>query len=255
MTTRFKSYIILIALLAAPAAGNAVGFEIEGRYWLPDLSGQVEVGTRGVSTAIDLLSDLGMDDDEFIEGRLTLWLTRQFKVRAAFMPLSFAGNTVIDRTVSFSGRTFPLRTRIVSDLDLDYGRVGLAWQFIGFGRRNFRLGPIVEVKLLRGEAALTAPELPLPISVSEEFDAAFGSAGLALDVRPLPGFHLFAEATWSVAADEGDLRDAETGVRYRLLPTLWVSGGYRIIELEAEDKDDRLDFDLEGVFFGLVLSF
>ncbi len=255
MTTRFLSCLVALAALALPQPAGTASLEFEGRYWAPELSGELEVQTRGVGTRVDLRADLGIQDNEFPEGRLTLRPTRKLKLRAAFMPLSYAGDAEVARTIRFAGETFRLDTRVVSDLDLDYGRVGLAWQFIGFGRGAFRLGPLIEAKVLRGEVALSAPDLPLTVSVSEEFEVAFASAGLALDIEPSSRLHLFAEATGSVGIDEGDLRDAEAGIRYRPFPRLWVLAGYRVFELEAEEGDDFLDIEIEGVFFGLELRF
>ncbi len=231
-----------------------MSLEFEARYWAPDLNGEVEVQERGSGTRIDLKSDLGIDDSEFLEGRLTWRITRQLKLRAAVMPLSYSGSSNLVRTIEFAGQSFQIDTRLLSDLNLDYGRLGLAWQF-GAGDGAFRLGPIVEAKGFRGDAQLSAPEFLIPLSASEEFEAAFASAGLALDLEPTEKIHIFAEATVSIDTAEGDFTDAEVGVSYRPTAILGVTGGYRLIDVRVDDGDDYLEFDIEGLFLGLELRF
>jgi hypothetical protein len=246
--------LVMTALTVSPAAWS-MSLEVEARYWAPGLNGELEVQERGTGTRIDLTSDLGIDDSEFLEGRLTWRITRQIKLRAAFLPLSYSGSSDLVRTIEFAGQSFQINTRLLSDLELDYGRLGLAWQFISGPSGAFRLGPMVEAKGLRGDAQLSVPDFILPLSASEEFEGAFASAGLALDLEPSEQLHVFAEATVSIDTAEGDFTEAEVGIRYRPTETLGVTGGYRIIDIRVDDGDEFLEIDIEGVFLGLELRF
>lgn len=242
-------------VLAQSARGRGPGVELEVRLWSPELSGQIEVREAGIGTRIDLDSDLGLQDDEFLEGRLSWRLTRRQKLRIGFMPLAYSGSQVVSRTIEFGGQTFALDARVDSDLDLEYGRVGWAWQFLATGDGAFRVGPLIEAKGFRGDAALAAETVVGGISASESFEAAFAAVGLALDLEPSSRLHVFAEATQLVGTDEGDFRDAEAGVRFLPTSRIGLVLGYRLFDLDAEEGDDFLDVEIEGFFFGADVSF
>lgn len=246
---------LLLALTSASPAAAESGLDFEARYWSPDLSGDLQVQTSGIGTVIDLPTDLSLEQDEPPEARLTVRPSRRVRLRGAYLPIQYAGDGPISRTIDFSGSTFNLSTRVVSDLELEYGRVGFAWQFVDLGQGAFRLGPLVEAKLFRGTAALAAPELPITVSESKDFEAAFPSAGLMLDIEPNDKVCLFAEGSAVVETDEADVLDAEAGIRYHPTPNVSVFGGYRILSIDAADGDDLLDLDVEGIFGGVSLRF
>ncbi len=255
-------FLAIAGSLAAPAAfaqaSEPPRIELEARLWSAEPSGDVRVVEGDLGTTIDLESDLGLEDDEALEGRLTFHPSRRTSVRLAWTNLTFSGDNVLSRTIEFNGETFTVATRVVSELDFDYGRVGFVWQFLGDEAGRFRFGPVVEAKGFRGEASIEAPDL-LDLGIeareSEEFEAAFGAAGLALDVEPTSRVHLFAEGTVVVAADEGDATDLEAGVRVLLVDQLAVTAGYRRFAIDAEEDDDDLDFDITGAFLGLNVRF
>lgn len=254
--------VALVALTLAPALASAQAesgprFELEARAWAAAPSGEVQAISQSVGTIIDLDADLGLEDDEAIEGRLTLRPSARTKVYFAWQRLEFAGDEVLTRTIEFAGQEFTLSTRIVSLLDLDYGRAGFAWQFLGSGDGRLRFGPLVEVKAFRGEASLAAPDVLqlLLLEATEEFEAAVGAAGAALDLEPSERLHLFAEATVVVAADEGDATDVEAGLRFLFADSLALVGGYRRFSVDAEEDDDTFDLDIDGAFAGVQLRF
>lgn len=246
----------LICLLAMAPAALASSVEFEGRLWSPDLTGNLQVTTGITGSNIDLASDLGITDDEFPDGRFVWRPSRRTSLRLGYTSLSFDGDEVLERTITFAGSTFRVSSRVASALDLEYARFGFAWQFLSDRDGRFRFGPLVEAKGFRGEAAMTATGLTiLPLTASEEFEVAFGAAGVVLDVEPSRKLAVFAEWTTLVGADEGDLTDAEAGVRYRPLRPLALSAGYRKIDIDVDDRDDLLRLDLDGLFFGVRLEF
>ena len=241
-------------MIAGPAAAESK-LDFEARYWSPDLTGDIQVQQSGIGTVIDLPSDLSLEQDEPPEARLTFRPTRKIRLRAAYLPIEYAGDGPISRTIDFSGQTFNLSTRVVSALQLDYGRLGFAWQFVDLADGAFRLGPLLEAKLFRGTASLAAPELPITVSESKDFEAAFPSAGLILDIEPTSKLCIFAEASALVETSEAEVLDAEAGIRYYPTRNVSVFGGYRILSIDAADGDDLLDLDIEGVFAGVSLRF
>ncbi len=243
----------LLAVAAGGASADDAKVEIEGRLWSPDLGGDLRVEEQGAGTVIALPEDLSIGDEEFAEVRLTFHTTRRSKIRFAYVPMEYHGDGILSRTIRFGGQTFAFSTRVVSDLELEYARAGWAWQFLSFSDGDFRLGPLIEIKAFRGDAAILGPDLSPPRSAAESFDAAFPSFGLALDAQPNRKVHVFVEASGIFGVKEGELLDAEAGVRF--LPTrhLALLAGFRTLSVEAEEDDDFLDVDIDGIFFGLSL--
>lgn len=242
----------LCLLLTFAASAEVI---LEARQWAADPSGQIRVDGSGAADTIDLTRDLGLEEDESLDGRLLIRPSRRTSVRFGWAPITLTGEQVVSRTISFMGSDFDISTRVVSDLEIDYGRLGFAWQFLSSRDGRFRFGPLVEAKGLRGTAILSAPDIPSPISESEEFEVAFASAGVALDLEPNERFHVFAEATVLVDDSEGDLDDIEAGVRFYATKTLAIVAGVKSLEIDATDDDDMLQMDLEGAFAGLSVRF
>lgn len=245
-----------LALAASLATGQErTRLEIEVNLWEPDVDGGIRVVEQGVGGDIDLADDLGLASDSVADLRLVFHPSRRTEIRFTRMPLSFSADAIVSRTIEFAGEVFTLSTRVVSALEFDYLRAGFAWQFLSSADGRFRAGPLLEVKGYDGSASLSAPELIIPVTVSEDFEAAFGSAGLAIDLEPTQRVHVFGEFSVLVGADEGDQTDLEVGVRVVLAGPLAVQAGYRSIETDFEDDRDLVDFDVDGVFFGASLRF
>lgn len=249
---------VVITILAASLAISAeAGAEValEARQWSPELTGRIRVDGSSLLDEIDLNNDLGLQDADGVEGRLLVRPSRRSLIRAGWVPLTMSGDQVVSRTIRFLDRDFDVSTRVESDLELEYGRLGFAWQFLSTSDGRFRIGPLVEVKAFRGTATLSAPDLPSPISRSEEFEVAFASAGLLMDLEPSERFQVFAEASVLVDDSQGELLDAEAGVRFFVVDKLALVAGFRRLEINAEDGNDLLDLELEGAFFGASVRF
>lgn len=241
--------------LAAGAQQQQSNVELEARLWSAALTGTVEVREGGLGTTIDLEDDLGIEDDEPVELRLTLRPSRRTQVRLAWTNLSFDGDEVLSRTIEFGGQTFTFSSRVVSQLDVDYARAGFAWQFLSNRDGTFRLGPLVEVKGFRGEASIAAPELPFPAAESEELEGAFGAVGAVLDIEAGRWVQVFAEGSYVVEADDAEGTDLEAGIRVLFAERLAAVVGYRSFSVEAAEDDDEFDLDIEGPYVGLTLRF
>ena len=257
MTRRILGHLVVLLLgggLAADAQQRS-NVELEARYWLAEPSGTVEVHEGGLGTTIDLEGDLGIEEDEPVEVRLTVRPSRRTQIRLAWTNLSFDGDNVLSRTIEFGGQTFSFSTRVVSHLDVDYARAGFAWQFLSNREGTFRLGPLVEVKGFRGEASIAAPDLPFPAQESEELEGAFGAVGAVLDIEAGRWVQIFAEGTYVLEADDAEGTDVEAGVRVLLGEHVALTGGYRSFSVEAAEDDDDFDLEIEGPYAGVTLRF
>lgn len=245
--------LIALALLALPAPVLA-DLEIEARLWAPSIDGTLRVQEGDLGTDIELPGTLRIDDEEHFELRFNWRLAGPAMLRFSYMPLDYSGNLNIGDEIEFGGIVFPSFIDVASKLELDYARFGFAWMFsVG---DDFEIGPLVELKAVDAEAELTGSVLSIPlVSARESQEAAFGSIGLLLDYKPIPTLHLFAEAAYSPGLDFGEMTEAEIGVKFFPLGMVSISGGYRFLQLDLEDEDDRLDLDLSGFFVGAGLSF
>lgn len=252
-----RSIVPLCLALTATAglAEQQSRVEIEVNSWDQEVSGQIQIVEQGIGDLIDLDSDLALSSDTVTDARIIFHPSRRTEIRFATMSIGYAGDAVVSRTIEFAGEVFTISSRIVSDLNLDYHRAGFAWQFLASDDGRFRIGPLIEAKGFEGDASLTAPDLSTPVSVGETFEAAFGSAGLALDLEPNDRVHVFGEFTTLVGADVGDMTDLEIGVKVAIFGPLTVQAGFRSIVIDVVDNDDAIDFDMDGIFFGAGLRF
>lgn len=240
-------------VLLVPAAARAEA-ELEARIWSTEIDGTLQVTEGSLGTELDLADDLGIDDEEALEFRVTWRLPGPLVVRFGYMPLSYSSGVELSRDIEFGGITFPINFDLETDLDLDYARVGVGWLFRV--SEEFRIGPMLEIKAVRAEAGLQAGILGLQlVSASESEEAAFVSIGAAVDYKPIPTLHLVAEAGYSPGLDYGEMIDAEVGIKFSPVKVFNIFAGYRLITLDLEHEDDTLDFDLSGPYLGASLSF
>lgn len=249
----FKRFLAALVLICLPAPLLAEA-ELEARFWLLEMDGSIKVAEAGRGTEIKLPDALGIEEDDSFEIRLTWRMSGPLIIRFGYLPMSFSGNATITEDIEFGGFTFPVAFDVVSELDLDYGRLGVGW-LMNAGE-NFRIGPILEIKALRAEAQLEGSVLAIPlVSARESQDAAFASLGLGFDANPIESLHIVGEVGYSPGLDYGELVDAELGVKYSPIRALSIFGGYRLIDFDLDADDDSLDLELSGPYLGASLSF
>jgi hypothetical protein len=246
-----------LVLCSSPTLAQERSFgSIEARQWTADPSGGFSVVGGGPNEALDFVSDLGLEEDDALEGRLVFRPSKRTMIRLGFVPeLQILGDNVVTRSISFSGQDFTVSQRVVTDFTLEYGRLGFAWQFISASEGRFRLGPLVELKGFRGDLALSAPDAPVLLAESDRYEAAFGAAGLIAELELGDRVELFGEVTEVVTGDEGDVNEVEYGIRVLVLPRLRIVAGARNLEIDIEDADESFKFELDGAFVGAHFRF
>jgi len=245
--------LILMAIAAlSPGSAEAVGLELEGRYWFPSVSGSISFSEFDLVPEIDVTELLGLEADDVLEGRITFRPFLGIFVRAAYQNMSNSGQRSLSG--DFLGIPLPIDGEVTSSLDFDYGRLAVGWQFVT-PKKTLRIGPFVEAKGVTGDAAAAVRSILITDSISESFEAAFPAVGALLEIQPGEKIQIFAEASFEVGYDEADMMDAEVGVRFYPIHMVGVGGGYRIIDLDGAIDDVRLDVDWDGFFLSAVLRF
>ena len=240
---------LVLGLLLLPAQAAALGLELEARYWAPDLSGSAELEDFP-DIGLDVGELLGMSADAVPEARLTFRPFLGIFARGTYSKFANSGET------GFDLGDFPidLDARITSNLDFDYFRLGLGWQFVT-PKKTLRIGPYVEAKGLTGDASIAVDSSFGDLSESESFDAVFGSVGGLLEIQPSDKFQIFADASVLVGSDEADFLDAELGARFYPIYMLGIGLGYRVIEVDGIIDNIKMDLDFKGFFGSVVLRF
>jgi hypothetical protein len=249
--------IVLTALAVLLTGGVALAqiVELEGRYWFIDLDASVKTKSDGIpGTNIDLSSDLGLQRGEAPEGRLTFWAGPNSRIRLAYAHLEFEADQTLSRTVTFSGTTFTASSRVTSDVDIHYGRIGWIWQPVAIpGLLKF--GGLLEAKGFVIDADLRTRGVTPEIKRSAPIALALPTLGMALDVTPLAMLHLFGEVSGLPAGDLGHIVDAEVGVRFVPIRFFSLVAGYRLFDVRADEGGDSAKLRLNGPFVGASLRF
>ena len=243
--------LAVLFVLAAPAGAETL---IEARYWPADLGGRLQLESlenNEFFTDFDPIRDLGLDEDGAVEGRLLFRPGRWFAVRLAWLPLSFTGDAQVTGMIG----GLEITPQVQSELNLDYARLGFAWQFLRAREGRFRLGPMVEAKGFQGDATIAVDNPIVPLVRDTDFEAGFAAAGLLLDIEASDRVEIYAEATTLIDTDEGDLTDTEVGIRVYVTRALALTAGYRQIEIDIEDGADLLEVDIDAALIGAAFRF
>jgi hypothetical protein len=229
--------------------------EVEGRYWFTDMEGKINVTENDLGTDIDFKEDLDIKDEGYPEVRLTWYTGKNSRIRAAYTQVEYEGDTDLKRTIEFNGETYLVGTRVFSEADIRYLRIGWAWQFINIGKGFLKLGPLVEGIGFWVEGFLEAPNLSPPIRESEEFWFGLPTVGMALNVRPHSMLDIFAEGSGMYAGSYGYVYDCEAGIKLIPIKILSLLGGYRILDFKAEHDPDYIRVKVHGPFVGVTVRF
>lgn len=252
-----KKILLMSCIVSFMAAGFCFAqeqrIEVQGRYWISDLDAEAKVVESDIGGKFDFKDDLGIDDENLPEARLIFHTGPNSLLRLAYTQVDYSGEDSVTRTVEFKGQSYTAGTRVESDLDIKYTRLGWLWYFLSLADEKVKLGSIVEVKAVMADISLKAPALSL--SESEDFFGGLPTAGLALDVKPIEKLKLFGEISGIAAGDYGYFFDAEAGIAFAPLEHLSIEAGYRMIDLKAEDDPDFATVQMNGPFVSATLRF
>lgn len=246
--------VLLLATLASPALALP-GFDagVRGTYWFPDLSATAQTTTAGVpETTFDVKDDLGVGDEDFLSGEAFLRFGR-LHFRIGYTQIRFDGSRTLTRAIDFNGQTFAVGDDVLSRLDVNMldGEVQIDILRPDLVAANFSLGLIGKMKYVDGEVELASTLL----SEKRDFQVPIPMVGLAAGAGFLNDF-LRVDARVSGMAYSGDhLYEVDAFASLVPFPFLRIQGGYRYIDLKADEDDVKADLDLKGPYVGAQLSF
>jgi hypothetical protein len=247
--------VLLLAACSLVAAdrAEALGLELEGRWWPTSVSGSAGLENLDIEipSDIDVTSLLNLEADDVFELRGTFRAFLGFYIRAAYQQMNHSGSLNLGDELNLP---IDISSSINSGVDFDYARLALGWRFV-FPEKIFSIGVFAEAKAFSGDAFISLDTPFFEDSASESFEAALPSVGAVVEIWPVEKFQLYGEASFEVGYDDGNMMDAEFAARYYPVKVLGLGLGYRIITIDAVIDNVVLDVDSKGFFLSGVLTF
>lgn len=243
--------LVLTASLAPPREASALGIELEGRYWAPDINGSASLADFDLPPNLDIGELLGLEADGVPEGRFTFRILLGFYIRATYQKMDNSGERNLQ---DFFDIPLPVDATVNSNLDFDYGRLALGWRFV-FPENVFNIGAFAEAKGFSGDAGASIVSDIFSDSVSESFEAVIPSVGVVAEINPSEKWQIFGEVSLAVGYDDADMADWELGMRYYPTKIFGIGAGYRVMDLDGTIDNVLLNVDWKGAFLTGMLKF
>lgn len=227
------------------------GIRLEYREFRPQFTGEIQKGVGDEEgTLLDIVDDLGIEDERTFEIRGALQIKHGHKLRGSYTPLDYEGH-VEDARRRFSygqltvNRDEPLETRIKGA----YWSGAYEFDFLK-GPRGF-LGGTVGAKFVDIDTTIVAT-----LQNQREQDTWRSPVpALGLITRMYTGrLSVEGEVSGFTLGDRGSLLEFDVAARLHISDRLAASGGYRYLKVRGEDDRDFADVHLEGWHFGLEIS-
>ena len=249
--------VLLMAGSAFAPSVFALDVGVRGMYWGSTISGDIQTVTNGVpGTVLDLQSDLDMKDEDVFNGEAFL-KAGNFTFRVAYTPLKFTGSSVLSAPIDFGGFTFPAGTPVSSKLETKMIDGDVQWDFINpdLGVAAMNLGVFLRLKYVNGSAEISSNNPVLAISATEDFRLPIPEVGVAAGIGFLKNI-VRADARVSGMAYSGShLYEGDAFLSVIPFPFLRLQGGYRFIDLKADENDLKGTLKIKGPYAGIQVAF
>jgi len=250
MIRQYKHYLLLCLLLLFTACASPF-IEVEARYWNPDLSLDGKVEENNIGADVDFVDDLGIDDEKFPGGSVYLYTGDSSFLRADYVPIDYDSDDIITKQIEFNGQIYTAGTRVLTDFEMRYLRLGWGWYFIDTD--IVRIGSLIEAKIFDIDMALKAPIAAL--DEAEDFVFGLPTVGGIIEVNPIDMLSIYGEISGIMAGSYGHMFDAQAGVKFIPIDYVTVSAGYRLFNIDVEVQDNEADLMLAGPFISASVRF
>jgi hypothetical protein len=242
---------------ANPATGEKYAVEAAVGLWFPNVSAIVSSESLGIiGTQVDLVNDLGVADEKFVDFRLVVRPGRKHKLRFQFTPIKYETESTLSRDIIFNGIVFPVRLPVNSLIDWKAWRFGYEYDFL-YRDRGF-LGLIVEAKYTDVEVSLENPlsreftQAKAPIPALGIIGRGYLAANIAI-TGEFTGFKLPGD--FSEGQDAGQYFELDVYGTVNFTNNVGVSGGYRSLAVKYQIDEDFGDLKLDGFYVNGVVRF
>jgi hypothetical protein len=241
-----------------PATGEKYYVEFGAGWWDPSPAMTVSSESLGIiGSEIDAVNDLGFQKTGFKEFRLVLRPAKKHKFRFDYIPISFAAESTLDRTIVFNGQAYQAGLPVNSTMDWKVFQLGYEYDFLY--RNWWYAGLIVEAKYTSVTIRLQSP-------IDDEYAsvrAPIPTAGGVFRIYPVANISITGELTGFKLPTSVDSQDRYDG-KYidgnlygtvNLTNNFGVQVGYRSLTVSYRVKLDTGDFVLRGPYIMGVARF
>ena len=249
--------ILLMAGSAFAPSVFALEAGVRGLYWGSTISGNVQTVTSGVpGTVLDVKSDLGMKDENVFNGEVFL-KAGNFTFRVAYTPLKFTGSSVLSTSIDFDGNTFPVGTPVSSKLEMKMVDGDVQWDLINpdLGVASMNLGVFLRLKYVDGSVEISSNDPLLPISAMQDFRLPIPEVGAAAGIGFLKNIVRADARVCGMAYSGSHLYEGDAFLSVIPFPFLRLQGGYRFIDLKADESDLKGTLKIKGPYAGIQVAF
>jgi outer membrane protein len=249
--------VLLLAGSAFAPSAFALGAGVRGMYWGSTISGNIQTVTNGVSgTVLDVKSDLGMKDEDVFSGEVFLNVGN-FTFRVAYTPLKFTGSSVLSKSVVFDGTTFPAGVPVSSKLETKMVDGDVQWDLLNpnLGVVSMNLGVFLRLKYVDGSAEISSDNPVLPLSATQDFRLPIPEVGAAAGIGILKDMVRADARACGMAYSGSHLYEGDAFLSVIPFPFLRLQGGYRFIDLKADENDFRGTLKIKGPYAGIQVAF
>ena len=252
----FIKYILLtttiICLTLSPAlADELFSLKLGFQHLTPDGDFAVSADSLG-GTTVNIDDDLELDDsDDFsLEAALQLG---SFRLSAAYLPISFSGNSILTNDTNFNGETFVANSHVKSNVDLDIYEAGLCWHLVNIDDlpTRIQLGPELAVKYI--DAKIEIEDI-IGTKESESVRAAVPTIGLRGRLAIGDSLGVVGRAGY-LEYDNNAFLDIDVQVEYSPLPMVGIFAGYRYLDIDIDKDDVMLNATFDGPYVGALIRF
>ena len=241
-------------LLIAGSAFAAPGFEVgaRGAYWFPKLTGSAQTNATG-DTRFDFKDTLGVKDENIPFGEAFLRFGNT-TLRVGYTQLTFDGAKELTQTVVFNGTTYSATENVISSLDMKMLDGEVQYDFLrpDVGVAGFNLGLLLKVKYVDGQVELRSVSQGATV---KDFKAPIPMVGAAAGVGFLKDMVRVDARAAGIAYSGNHLYDADAYASFAPLPFVRIQGGYRYIDLKADENDLKGTLKIKGPYAGIQVAF
>jgi hypothetical protein len=229
--------------------------QIAAMLWTPtpELTIDTEQLEDLTGSGVDFVKDFNIVNQRFTEWRIELKPGRKHKIRVSHVPVEYNASTILTKTITYKGRTFPATAPATTDIKWDLWRFGYEYDFAlsPYGLAGF----VTELKYNDVKGTITS-------TVGDAFaeqKAPVPTIGLILR-----GYvHKYVSVTGEftgfkiphVKNFDGRFWDFDLYATGSVTKYLGVQGGYRSVTAHYVVDDDTGDLKLKGPYFGGIVRF
>ena len=239
-----------------PATGEAYHIEGSLNLWLPGADMAVQSSAFGIAgSRIDFKRDLGLQDSNVPDFQLVLRPATKHKFRLQYLSLGYDQSATLTREITFNGQLYRVGLPVNSQLTWKTTRLAYEYDFISKNRAF--AGLILEAKYTDVEAGLQSPLL---IEYARA-RAPIPALGGIFRYYVVPNISITGELSGvtvpSSLSPDYNAHYADFDIYGTLNVTNNVGAkiGYRSIDVGYVFEQDRGDFKVQGLYFGIVARY